>query len=87
MLALLGYRLAVRVKRRIARVWAGAGAGAGWGLWAGVQLEGACGRGLMNRAASVCTCETLCERSSGMSFICVVIALCRLGWRYRVGCG
>ena len=28
----------------------------------------------------LCTCETLCERSSGMSFICVVIGLeCRVG--------
>ena len=30
----------------------------------------------------MCTCETLCERSSGKSFICVVIGLeCRLGGR------
>ena len=25
------------------------------------------------KLACICTCETLCERSSGMSFICVVI--------------
>ena len=30
----------------------------------------------------MCTCETLCERSSGMSFICVVVGLeCRVGQR------
>ena len=38
----------------------------------------------MNWAARACACEMLCERSSGIPFICVVIVLeCRSGRRRR----
>jgi len=63
---------------------AGAGSEAGWGPGEG-RLESLKGGdvGLYRR---LCTCETLCERSSGMSFICVVIGLeCRfIGWQRRL---
>ena len=44
--------------------------------------EGGDGNGCGVRVGAcecLCACETLCERSSGMSFICVVIGL-RSGW-------
>jgi hypothetical protein len=58
--------------RRIARV-SGAGAGArgraeraGGRGWSRLRIQG--GR---RGDIGICTCETLCERPSGMSFICV----------------